>query len=79
MTERTDREMNTVLTRHTARIGGKATALAGCDQPRCERRAYCLRADGGLCVRSVFRPGPNRCSAFIPVRAAAAISEGEKK
>ena len=74
--ERTDRELNTVLTPHTARVGGKVTALAGCDQPQCERRTYCLRADSGLCVRSAFRPGPNRCSAFIPVRAAAAMAEG---
>lgn len=53
-----------IVSPYGAIIDGKRTGLAGCgSSDRCERAAYCLRADDSLLHRMVVEP--KGCALFI--------------
>jgi len=62
--------MNRVIDRFNAEVGGKRTALSGCDSTECERRTWCLRADATLACRARYRP--EACRYLIPIEDATA-------
>ena len=61
---------NQVTGPYNAKVGGKPTALAGCEVGNCKKADRCLRADAALAMRH-----PHNCGTdgrfFIPIAPAA--------